>query len=300
MTCTSPSRTPCIPCTSTRTSWRAAPAPFRDGRYGGADLPRLHGGERVRPRPAEVPGGPVYLCFPNNPTGATIDRGAARRVGGYARKSKALILYDAAYVSFIRDESCRRSIFEIPRRRASAPSSSAASPRPRGSPGRAARSPWCRRTAWRGTRTAPRIRCCTPVEPAPGHEVQRRLLPRAARRRGRLHAPGPQGDAGLSDYYLGNAQIIREKLAALGFPCTGGDNSPYIWVKTEMDSWRVLRPAARRRPASSSRRAAGSAGAARATSASARSTSGSGWRRPWRGSRQAARRAQGAEPGRHH
>jgi LL-diaminopimelate aminotransferase len=39
------------------------------------------------------------------------------------------------------------------------------------------------------------------------------------------------------DYYLGNAKIIREKMSALGYTCTGGDNSPYIWVKTGQDSW---------------------------------------------------------------
>ena len=51
---------------------------------------------------------------------------------------------------------------------------------------------------------------------------------------------GRQETRALSDYYLGNARVIREKLAAIGFPCTGGENSPYIWVKVGMDSWRFF------------------------------------------------------------
>jgi LL-diaminopimelate aminotransferase len=50
-------------------------------------------------------------------------------------------------------------------------------------------------------------------------------------------AQGQKEARALSDYYLANARIIRERLTAAGFPCSGGDNSPYIWVKTDMDSW---------------------------------------------------------------
>ena len=54
------------------------------------------------------------------------------------------------------------------------------------------------------------------------------------------HRRGRKETRALSDYYLGNAKIIRERLTAMGFPCTGGVNSPYIWVKTEMDSWKFF------------------------------------------------------------
>lgn len=53
----------------------------------------------------------------------------------------------------------------------------------------------------------------------------------------------PQGQTetkALSDYYLGNAKIIRDKLGSLGYACTGGENSPYIWVRTGMDSWKFF------------------------------------------------------------
>jgi len=55
----------------------------------------------------------IYLCFPNNPTGATITREQLKKWVDYARENRALILYDAAYVAFIRDKSIPKSIYEI-------------------------------------------------------------------------------------------------------------------------------------------------------------------------------------------
>ena len=50
----------------------------------------------------------------------------------------------------------------------------------------------------------------------------------------------PEGRAqtrGLTDFYLGNARLIREAVTKLGFSCIGGDNAPYLWVNTGRDSW---------------------------------------------------------------
>ncbi len=55
----------------------------------------------------------IYLCFPNNPTGSTISKKELKQWVDYAREHKALILFDAAYESFIRDESLPKSIYEI-------------------------------------------------------------------------------------------------------------------------------------------------------------------------------------------
>ncbi|MEN8751391.1 MAG: LL-diaminopimelate aminotransferase, partial [Desulfobacterales bacterium] len=55
----------------------------------------------------------IYLCFPNNPTGATIDKPRLKQWVEFARAHKALILYDAAYESFIRDDAIPRSIYEV-------------------------------------------------------------------------------------------------------------------------------------------------------------------------------------------
>ena len=85
----------------------------RDGRYGG--LIYLESTEKN----GFVPGVPservdlIYLCFPNNPTGATATKDELSRWVAYARRHKSLILYDAAYECFIRDDSIPHSIFEI-------------------------------------------------------------------------------------------------------------------------------------------------------------------------------------------
>ncbi|MBE3064416.1 MAG: LL-diaminopimelate aminotransferase, partial [Spirochaetes bacterium] len=53
-----------------------------------------------------------------------------------------------------------------------------------------------------------------------------------------VYTPEGQKEArALSDYYLGNAAIILEKLRGLGYSCSGGENAPYIWVATGRDSW---------------------------------------------------------------
>ncbi|MHC4245574.1 MAG: aminotransferase class I/II-fold pyridoxal phosphate-dependent enzyme, partial [Planctomycetota bacterium] len=65
------------------------------------------------PRPPAEPVDLVYLCFPNNPTGSTIDREGLREWVEWAREHDALIVYDAAYENFIRNPELPRSIFEI-------------------------------------------------------------------------------------------------------------------------------------------------------------------------------------------
>ena len=49
---------------------------------------------------------------------------------------------------------------------------------------------------------------------------------------------GPRQVRELSDYYMENARLIREKMLSLGFSCTGGTNAPYIWINCGMDSWK--------------------------------------------------------------
>ena len=53
-----------------------------------------------------------------------------------------------------------------------------------------------------------------------------------------IYTPAGQAQCkALTDFYLGNAKLIREAMAKLGLPCVGGDNAPYIWVNTGRDSW---------------------------------------------------------------
>ena len=91
----------------------------------------------------------IYICSPNNPTGAAYTRDQLKAWVEYARKNNAIILYDAAYECFISDGELARSIFEIDAP-ASAPSRSAPSPRSQASPAPAAATPSCRKI-WNAT-----------------------------------------------------------------------------------------------------------------------------------------------------
>jgi LL-diaminopimelate aminotransferase len=210
--------------------------PYRDGRYGGVIYLDCVEENGFIPDPPKSRVDLVYLCFPNNPTGASITRAPLTAWVEYARASKALILYDAAYVSYIRDESLPQSIFEIPGARSCAIEFRSFS----------------KTAGFTGTRCAYTVvpkECMAWDASGAAHSLHELWGRRMATKFNGVSYPvqraaaaiyAPQGRAetrALSDYYLGNAKIIREKLAALGFACTGGDNSPYIWVKTDKDSW---------------------------------------------------------------
>ncbi|MGB5686302.1 MAG: LL-diaminopimelate aminotransferase, partial [Candidatus Electrothrix sp.] len=86
---------------------------FSDGRYQGiVYLDSTHENNYVPDLPSE-PVDLIYLCFPNNPTGSTATKEELKKWVDYAKENKALILFDAAYEAFIRDDSLPRSIFEI-------------------------------------------------------------------------------------------------------------------------------------------------------------------------------------------
>ena len=178
----------------------------------------------------------IYLCFPNNPTGAAITRDRLKVWVDYAREHKALILYDAAHEAFIRDSSLPRSIYEVEGAREVAIEFRSFS----------------KTAGFTGTR------CAFTVVPKScmGYDASGDRHPLHAfwnRRQSTMFngvsypvqkaAEAVYSDEGrlqvraLTDYYMGNASLIREKITSLGYPCTGGENSPYIWVWTGMDSW---------------------------------------------------------------
>jgi LL-diaminopimelate aminotransferase len=213
--------------------------PFRDGRYGGLIYLDCTEDNDFIPDPPRTRVDLIYLCFPNNPTGASIGRERLAAWVEYARKAKALILYDAAYVAFIRDESLPRSIFEIPGAREVAIEFRSFS----------------KTAGFTGTRCAFTVipKSCMAYDSEGGtHSLHAMWARRTSTKFNGVSYPvqraaaavyTPQGQSEireLSDFYLGNAKIIREKLCAMGFTCVGGDNSPYIWVKTNTDSWRFF------------------------------------------------------------
>jgi LL-diaminopimelate aminotransferase len=188
------------------------------------------------PRPPKEKADLVYLCFPNNPTGAVATRKQLAEWVDYARSNKALILFDAAYEAFIRDPEIPHSIYEIP-----------------GSKEVAVEFRSFSKTAgFTGVRCAFLVipKECSAWDSA-GKAVSlqglwnRRHTTKfngvsypVQKAAAAIYSPdGKKQTRDIIDYYLGNAKIIREKLASRGLTCAGGDNSPYIWVKTGKDSW---------------------------------------------------------------
>jgi LL-diaminopimelate aminotransferase len=213
--------------------------PFRDGRYGGLIYLDCTEDNGYVPDPPRSWVDLIYLCFPNNPTGAVISREKLAEWVDYARKAKALILYDAAYVAFIRDPSLPQSIFEIPGARDVAIEFRSFS----------------KTAGFTGVRCAFTVvpKSCRAFDGEGGSHSLHALWTRRHStkfngvsypvQRAAAAAYTPQGRAevrGLSDYYLANAVVIREALLSVGYPCTGGVDSPYIWVKTGADSWKFF------------------------------------------------------------
>lgn len=181
----------------------------------------------------------IYLCFPNNPTGATITRAQLESWVSYAIKNKALILYDAAYVAFIRDRSLPQSIYEIPGAREVAVEFRSFS----------------KTAGFTGTRCAYTVipkSCMIYDVHGNTHSLhalwQRRHTTKfngvsypVQRAAAAIYSPKGQDQVKeLTDYYLGNARIVRQTMTEIGLDCTGGDNSPYIWVNTKIDSWQFF------------------------------------------------------------
>jgi LL-diaminopimelate aminotransferase len=178
----------------------------------------------------------IYLCFPNNPTGATITQSQLKAWVDYARESKALILYDAAYEAFVRDDSLPKSIYEIEGARQTAIEFRSFS----------------KSAGFTGTRCAFTVipKSCQAFTASgdrqPLHPLWLRRqttkfngvsypVQRAAEA---VYSPeGQKQCRELTDYYMRNAALIRKEMTALGFECIGGENSPYIWIDCKSDSW---------------------------------------------------------------
>ncbi len=180
----------------------------------------------------------IYLCYPNNPTGAVMTRETLARWIAYARANESVILYDAAYESYIRDADIPHSIYEVDGAREVAIEFRSFS----------------KSAGFTGTRCAYTI---VPKELQGRTDGGERVslnalwLRRQSTKfngapyviqKGAAAVYSPDGQKqvrALVDFYLENARIIREGLAAIGLTVYGGRNAPYIWVKTPgaMTSW---------------------------------------------------------------
>jgi len=178
----------------------------------------------------------IYLCFPNNPTGATITKAQLKNWVDYARANRALILYDAAYEAFIKDDALPRSIYEIDGAREVAIEFRSFS----------------KTAGFTGTRCAFTVvpkTCVAFDRSGSAHALHAFWNRRQTTKFNGVSYPvqkaaeavySDEGTAQVKEligYYMVNASRIRSGMESLGYHCTGGMNSPYIWVKTDRDSW---------------------------------------------------------------
>jgi LL-diaminopimelate aminotransferase len=208
------------------------------GRYAGfVYLPCTAATDFQPPLPAE-PVDLVYLCYPNNPTGAVLTRDVLKTWVDWARAHGAVLLYDAAYEAYIRDPAIPHSIFEVEGAREVAIEFRSFS----------------KTAGFTGTRCAYTV---VPKEAqgrtAAGEPVSLNTLwfrrqstkfngvPYVVQR-GAAAVYTPEGRRevqALVDGYMESARIIRTGLEAAGLTVHGGQNAPYIWVKTPpgLGSW---------------------------------------------------------------
>jgi len=209
---------------------------FINGRYEGLYYLESTESNGFIPTPPDHDLDLIYLCFPNNPTGATATREQLAAWVEYARTHKALILFDAAYVAFIRDPNLPKSIFEIPGAKEVALEFRS----------------YSKTAGFTGTRCAYTVipdECRVYDENGNAHKLNQFWNRRHTTKFNGVSYPVQKAAASiyteegarevktLVDYYLVNAKLIRESLTAVGYSCTGGDNSPYIWVKSSRPSW---------------------------------------------------------------
>lgn len=179
----------------------------------------------------------IYLCYPNNPTGAVATRAALARWVEYARAERAVILSDAAYEGYIREPDLPHSIYEIDGAREVAIE--------------------CRSFSKNAGFTGMRLAYTVVPKEAQGRVGDRTLSLNALwQRRTTIKSNGPpyviqraaaavytpdgqKQVRALIDFYMENARVIADGLTAAGLTVYGARNAPYIWVRTPagLTSW---------------------------------------------------------------
>jgi LL-diaminopimelate aminotransferase len=213
----------------------------KDGSYEGIEYLPCTAENNFVPEPPSEHVDLIYLCFPNNPTGAVAIRDQLARWVDYARRHGALILFDAAYEAYISDPGIPHSIFEINDARECAIE--------------------LRSFSKIGGFTG--VRCGFTVMPKnllgrtesgkklPLHPMWHRRwstksnsvsypVQRAAEA---LYSPeGRKECRALIDHYLGNAKVLRDACAEIDMKVFGGINAPYLWVKVPdgLTSWQMF------------------------------------------------------------
>lgn len=209
---------------------------FADGRYDGIVYLDSTKSNNYIPALPDNPVDLIYLCFPNNPTGATISKDELKVWVDYAREQNALILFDAAYEAFIQDDQLPHSIYEISGAREVAVEFRSFS----------------KLAGFTGTR------CAYTVVPntlkvwdrqGNAHRLHGLWNRRHTTKfngvsypvqRAAAAAYTPEGRSQIRELiqgYLENATRIRQEITELGFDFVGGENSPYVWIESRRDAW---------------------------------------------------------------
>lgn len=180
----------------------------------------------------------IYLCFPNNPTGAVASKAELQKWVDYALAHEAIIFFDAAYEAFITDPAIPHSIYEIPGAEKCA----------------------IEFRSFSKTAGFTGVRCAFTVVPealtgrnAKGEQVALNKLwnrrqstkfngvsyPVQRAAQAVYSEEGWRQNQEIIAYYMENARLIREGLSAAGVVCHGGANAPYIWLQTPggLSSW---------------------------------------------------------------
>ena len=211
---------------------------FEDGAWTNVTYMPCNDGNQFIPQLPDHRVDMIYLCYPNNPTGMTLTRDQLRQWVNYALKNDSIIFYDAAYEAYIQDPDIPHSIYEI----------------------RGARKVAIEFHSFSKTAGFTGIRCGYTVVP---HELTAATLdgkrielnPLWDRRqctkfngtsyisqRAALATYSPEGKEQVKStiqYYMENARLMREAFLKAGLTVYGGQNAPYLWVKTPegVSSW---------------------------------------------------------------
>ena len=211
---------------------------LQNGTYSGLTYLPINEENNFLPKIPDTKVDILYLCFPNNPTGATINKSELKRWVDYAKQKDSLILFDAAYEAFIQDQDIPHSIYEIDGAKDCAIEFRSFS----------------KNAGFTG------VRCAYTVIPknlsgfsSKNEKVDlwslwnRRqstkfngvsyIVQRGAE--AVYSSEGKKQVRDLIEFYMENAKIMKNKLQTAGFKVCGGDNAPYIWIKVpeEMTSW---------------------------------------------------------------
>ena len=183
----------------------------------------------------------IYLCYPNNPTGTVISKSELKKWVDYALKNDTIIMYDAAYEAYIQDPAIPHSIYEI----------------------KGAKKCAIEFHSYSKTAGFTGVRCGYTVVPKEltaatltGERVSLNALWNRRQctkfngtsyvtQRGAEAIYSPEGKEQIQNtihYYMTNARIMREALLSVGLEVFGGENAPYIWLRTPDDkpSWKFF------------------------------------------------------------